>query len=432
MSSTSETPISPNRRSPDAQVEELDHQLISMRQELPREEHQQLIHKYRELLPVFVELQRCYEEIEGCFDCPRTVTELEQARLREVFEVMRLLERELFRVAYPEPSLVSVEPLSHLIELCEQEMEKLYFILKQRSQIKTYTKGWWRVVNAARDSNKAETDALLFLTNQIIQDVNRAEQILEILPTSQHLAIPWSSHSLHEQYPFINGVLAARLMAYLVPRFPHGSQYVEQLTAAALLHDTGLLSLLHGYQKNARDLAISNPTAFKKHPSYGAVVAGVFKRMPVTFPMIIAQHHERLNGTGYPNRLIDRSLPALSRMMAIVCRVVDLMTGTLFAHTPPENPKTKSQTLSQTVSKLKLEARLGELDKQMVEQVIRLLQAEGGLDLTAESDVFEKQELPLDEELRQDAPHSPVPSMAPTLRQPTVSSWSWKNQNAHS
>ncbi|MCA9040945.1 MAG: HD domain-containing protein [Planctomycetaceae bacterium] len=423
--------VARERKSPDAQIEALDHQLISLREELSREAHRQTVLEYRKLVPVFVELQRCYEEIRGCFDCPRTVTDLEQARLQEVYEVLRLLERELYRVAYPEASMVSSASLSQLLDLCEQEMEKLYFILKQRSQIQEYTEGWWRVVNAARDANKAETDALLFLTNRVIEDVNQAEKLLEILPVSQHLAIQWTDHSLHEQYPFINGVMVARLMAYLIPRFPHGSHYVEQLTAAALLHDTGLLSLLYGYQKNAKDLAVNNPIAFKKHPSYSAVVAGVFKRMPATFSMVISQHHERLNGTGYPDRLIDRSLSPLSRMMAIVCRVVDLMTGTLFAHTPPNNPKTQAHTLLDTFRKLQLEVDLGELDKQLVKQVIRLLQAEGGLDLTAESDVFEKPELPLDSGYRQDSAHERPPSLAPSLNQPAISSWSWREHSSN-
>ena len=418
------------RAAVDAQVEELDHQLISMREDLTGSRHAAVVQEYRELIPLFIDLNRCHEEIDLSFSSPGVATEVEHARLREVREVLRLLERELLRVAYPDAIMVPTAPLSQLIELCEQEMEKLYFILKQRTQIRTYTEHWWRVVDAARKSDRAETDALLFLTRRVIADVEKAEKLLEILPFSQHLAIRWTDHSLHEQYPFINGVLTARLMAYLVPRFPHGGQYLEQLTTAALLHDVGLLGLLHGYRKNVKDLATGSPVAFKKHPQYGAALTSVFKKMPGTFGTIIAQHHERLNGTGYPDRLIARSLSPLSRMMAIVCRIVDLMTGTLFAHTPPENPRTRAHTLIQTVNKLKVEVKLGELDGGMVQQITRLLEAEGGLDLMAESDVFEKPVLPLDHDHRQDGAHERIPSLAPSLKQPVVTSWSWKDQKS--
>ncbi|MEZ6045336.1 MAG: HD domain-containing phosphohydrolase [Planctomycetaceae bacterium] len=432
MSSVEPSTTRSRRKSPDEQVEELDHQLLMMRQELAPMQHRQVVEEYRGILPVFVELQQCYEEINACFAQPGTVTYQEQVRLQEVHEVLRLLERELYRVAYPDAPLVPSTPLSELTNLCEQEMQKLYFILKQRLQIRNYCLPWWRVVNAARDANKAETDTLMHLSRMVIDDVNKAEQLLEILPTSQHLAIHWTEHSLHEQYPFINGVLVARLMAYLIPRFPHGNQYLEQLVAAALLHDTGLLSLLHGYQKNARDLAITNPIAFRKHPSYSAVVTGVFKQMPVTFSQIVAEHHERLNGTGYPDRLIGRSLSPLSRIMGIVCRIVDLMTGTLFAHNPPDHHKTRPHSLVETFSKLKVEAKLGELDAGMVQQVIRLLQADGGADLMAESDVFAKPVLPLETGQRQDQAHTPAPSLAPSIHQPAISSWSWKGQKTKS
>ncbi len=96
------------------------------------------------------------------------------------------------------------------------------------------------------------------------------------------------------------------------------SETVEQFAVAGLLHDIGLKSLDLPYEKIAgrRALDLQELTAVRHHAAVGAAL---LSRIDFPYPVapLVRHHHERFDGSGYPDRLSGESIPLGSRVIAI-------------------------------------------------------------------------------------------------------------------
>lgn len=105
------------------------------------------------------------------------------------------------------------------------------------------------------------------------------------------------------------------------------AEVVEQVTVAGLLHDVGLRELELPYEKIAgrRPLDLQELAIVRQHPLAGEAV---LKRIDFPYPVtaLVRHHHERFDGTGYPDRLAGEKIPLGSRMIGIA-EAYDAMTA---------------------------------------------------------------------------------------------------------
>jgi HD-GYP domain-containing protein (c-di-GMP phosphodiesterase class II) len=87
-----------------------------------------------------------------------------------------------------------------------------------------------------------------------------------------------------------------------------------------------------------------------------------FKGRLKNVPVYASQHHERLNGTGYPDGLTDKDLPLQSRILA-VADVFEALTAA-------DRSYKKPMSLEEAFAILRKAAGKGELDKDVVELLI--------------------------------------------------------------
>ncbi|MFQ5415730.1 MAG: HD domain-containing phosphohydrolase [Myxococcota bacterium] len=92
---------------------------------------------------------------------------------------------------------------------------------------------------------------------------------------------------------------------------------MERLHFGALLHDVGMLKI---------DRSISHtPKICEKHPSLGFRMLHGIRLWDEVAPLVL-YHHERFDGTGYPEGLRGEAIPLESRIIA-VCEAFDSMTS---------------------------------------------------------------------------------------------------------
>ena len=97
--------------------------------------------------------------------------------------------------------------------------------------------------------------------------------------------------------------------------FPEGE--IEALRAAALLHDIGKLAIPeHIINKPGR----LTPEEFEKMKIHTLVGAEILQRVAFPYPVapIVRSHHERWDGTGYPDGLKGEQIPLGARVLAAV------------------------------------------------------------------------------------------------------------------
>ena len=91
---------------------------------------------------------------------------------------------------------------------------------------------------------------------------------------------------------------------------------LHHLTLAALLHDIGLLTLPNAFASHTGYLDVGSYAAIQCHPRLGAQWLESFPFLRQA-SVIIAHHHERWDGSGYPYGIRGTFIPFEARVLAI-------------------------------------------------------------------------------------------------------------------
>lgn len=88
------------------------------------------------------------------------------------------------------------------------------------------------------------------------------------------------------------------------------------LDLAAKLHDIGKLALPESALNKQSPLTEDEWQAMREHPVQGSKIVGAIDELAYV-STIIRHHHERIDGTGYPDGLRGNAIPFLSRIIAV-------------------------------------------------------------------------------------------------------------------
>ena len=94
------------------------------------------------------------------------------------------------------------------------------------------------------------------------------------------------------------------------------SERIDFVRRAALLHDIGKLSISNSILDKAGKLTAAEWAAVQDHPVQTRLILeriGAFKELA----KVAGEHHEKLDGSGYPNRLTGERLSLESRIIAV-------------------------------------------------------------------------------------------------------------------
>jgi putative nucleotidyltransferase with HDIG domain len=117
---------------------------------------------------------------------------------------------------------------------------------------------------------------------------------------------------------------------------------LEHLCHGAYLHDLGKLAIPDGILLKPGKLSLEEFERMKEHTSKGFEMARRIKGLAPEVLHIIRHHHERWDGTGYPDRLAGEAIPLLARVFS-VCDVFDA----LLSRRVYKNPWTREEALEE-------------------------------------------------------------------------------------
>ena len=109
----------------------------------------------------------------------------------------------------------------------------------------------------------------------------------------------------------------ARLAGRLAERAAMSAEEVRRIQVAALVHDIGLLrlppTLVHG---SPVALPVASRMQYQKHVEFGEQLLANVERLR-EIARWIRHHHERWDGTGYPDKLASTDIPMPSRIIGL-------------------------------------------------------------------------------------------------------------------
>ncbi len=124
------------------------------------------------------------------------------------------------------------------------------------------------------------------------------------------------------------------------------TQQIENVYHAGLLHDIGKIGMEDGILFNLGKLSLQEYEIIQKHPVIGARILKPLSFMNDIIPLIL-NHHERFNGSGYPQGKKAGDIPMGARILA-VCDSFDAMIS--------ERPNMKKIKLDKALSTLRKQA----------------------------------------------------------------------------
>ena len=140
-------------------------------------------------------------------------------------------------------------------------------------------------------------------------------------------------------------------------------QKLNELNLLATLHDIGKVTISEKILNKAGKLSAEEWKIIKSHPAKGAAIAGSTEEFS-SIAELIRYHHERWDGSGYPDGLAGREIPLLSRIITLVDSY-DVMTN--------ERPYKKAMSKKEAVNEIRRCAG-SQFDPELAAEFIRLLE----------------------------------------------------------
>lgn len=100
---------------------------------------------------------------------------------------------------------------------------------------------------------------------------------------------------------------------------------LQDLRLASILHDIGKLGVRENILFKAGRLTLRQRASIEKHSQIGKMIVGAIKDSDRIIPGI-AEHHERYDGSGYPNHIKGKAISLQARIIA-VADVYDALTS---------------------------------------------------------------------------------------------------------
>ncbi|HEY3314531.1 MAG TPA: HD-GYP domain-containing protein [Bacillota bacterium] len=141
---------------------------------------------------------------------------------------------------------------------------------------------------------------------------------------------------------------------------------IDRIEAAALIHDIGKLAIPETILEKPGSLTPEERAIVETHPDLGAKIAADVPPLSDLASMI-KHHHERWDGTGYPDRLEGAGIPLGARIIA-VADVYEAMTS----HRPYREALPTEDVIAYLV-----EARGTAFDAAVVDALLRELKTKG-------------------------------------------------------
>lgn len=117
---------------------------------------------------------------------------------------------------------------------------------------------------------------------------------------------------------YAHSLRAAWLACYIGAAAQVSDRELETLAMAALLHDIGMLHVDPAVLNQDKPLTVEARRLLQAHPITAAMVVRSEPALSPSVAAAVEQHHERVDGTGYPRGVQGDSIGRLARILMLV------------------------------------------------------------------------------------------------------------------
>jgi putative nucleotidyltransferase with HDIG domain len=141
--------------------------------------------------------------------------------------------------------------------------------------------------------------------------------LVEAVQTNNFRAI-LDSIKDYDNYSYAHSLRVATLLCLFGSTIGLGSEEQQLLATGGLLHDVGKMTIPYEVLNKPGRLTPEELVVMRSHVDASVTFLEASDNIPKGIITIAGQHHEKLDGSGYPHGLVSKQLNNLARMAAIV------------------------------------------------------------------------------------------------------------------
>lgn len=232
---------------------------------------------------------------------------LDSDRAKPLAEVDRKLDKAIQEIAPDTPKTTQVS--------FEQEFEKADKLHHQALNLVE------QAMALAKTGKTVEVGPFEDTANNFIDSITRNQNALACLTRIRD----------KDSYLMEHSVNVAVLMGILGRHLELDQQYLHECVTGALLHDIGKILIPDSVLHKPGKLTDEEFSIMKRHASLSRQILMESQEFPETCVNIAGQHHERMDGKGYPQGLAGDEISSEGRMASVV-DVYDAITANRVYH----------------------------------------------------------------------------------------------------
>ena len=197
--------------------------------------------------------------------------------------------------------------------------------------------------------------------SSLLEALSRVQSLLRLKTyiDEQAKAVVLSlARSIEAKHPLMNGHSdrIAKYAVHLGSSVGLPEEELQELRIACLLHDVGKVAVPDEILLKPAALNAEETEIVRQHPVIGESICAPLKSLRRILP-VIRHHHERMDGSGYPDGLCGYEIPLMARILQIVDIYDALIT---------DRPYRDALSLEEALETLHREAGYGWLDDSLV------------------------------------------------------------------
>ncbi|MFT3760519.1 HD-GYP domain-containing protein [Thauera sp.] len=151
-------------------------------------------------------------------------------------------------------------------------------------------------------------------------------RIVDSIFSRQDALLPLARLKDHDEYTFQHSVSVCALMASFARTLEQPREVIREIAIGALLHDVGKAQVPDEILNKPAKLTDAEFAKMKNHVVQSKIILQGTPGISNIALDVAAQHHERFDGTGYPNKLKGEEISLYGQMGSIV-NVYDALTS---------------------------------------------------------------------------------------------------------
>ena len=159
--------------------------------------------------------------------------------------------------------------------------------------------------------NNTNSEELTQATNQI------ADSLMEAINENDAIAVDISSLKTSDEYTFKHSVDVASMGMIIAKNRGLSTKEVQQIGVSGLLHDLGKSRIPNEILNKPGRLTEEEFEVMKTHPVLGYNMIKDKPELSTATKLGVLQHHEKMNGNGYPLKLQGDQITPFARILSV-------------------------------------------------------------------------------------------------------------------